>query len=120
VAAALASGRALASLGAAHDQPVVLADPVAARVGGGAVGEVIALDRFGNATTNIPGAWADGGVVEVAGMHVRIARTYGDVGPGEPVALVDSEGRLEVAVRDGSAADSLGIEPGAPVRLRRA
>jgi S-adenosylmethionine hydrolase len=118
-AAALATGRPLAALGAALGDPVLVEEPAAVREGDGAVGEVVALDRFGNATTNIPGAWGDRSVLEVAGLRVPVARTYGDVDPGEPVAVVDSEGRLEVAVRDGSAADRLGIAPGTSVRLRR-
>jgi S-adenosylmethionine hydrolase len=119
-AAALATGRALDALGEPLADPVVLEEPGPTREPDGATGEVVSVDRFGNATTNIPGAWAaGGGVVDVGRVRVRIARTYGDVRPGEPVALVDSEGWIEVAVRDGSAAERLGIVPGAAVRLRR-
>jgi S-adenosylmethionine hydrolase len=119
-AAALAMGGALSSLGAPFDDPVELALATPARGPDGVTGAVLAIDRFGNATTNLPGAWAgdgEGTVVEVAGLRLRVARTYGDAVRGEAVAVVDSEGRLEVAVREGSAAELLGIAPGTPVRL---
>jgi S-adenosylmethionine hydrolase len=43
---------------------------------------------------------------------------YADVEPGAPVALVGSNGLLEIAVRDGSAAARLGARRGARVVLR--
>jgi S-adenosylmethionine hydrolase len=51
---------------------------------------------------------------EIAGVY----RTYAQVEPGEVLALVGSEGYLEVAVREGSAARRLGLCPGQPVVLR--
>jgi S-adenosylmethionine hydrolase len=118
-AAALATGRALDALGPPATAPVELDWVAPTREAAGGLGDVIALDRFGNATTNLPGAWADGGVVEVAGVRVPVRRTYADVGSGEAVAVVDSEGRVEIAVRDGSAARVLGVAPGMPVWLVR-
>jgi S-adenosylmethionine hydrolase len=51
---------------------------------------------------------------EIPGLH----RTYAEVAPGEVLALVGSEGHLEIAVREGSGADRLGLQPGDPVELR--
>jgi hypothetical protein len=51
---------------------------------------------------------------EVQGLH----RTYADVEPGDLLALVGSEGHLEIAVREGSGAERLGLQPGDPVELR--
>ena len=119
VAAALASGRALAELGDAVDDPVVLPRPAPERDGQDGRGEVIGVDRFGNVTTNLPGSWAaDGAVIEVAGRRLPLRRSYGGVPSGEPLALVDSEGWIEVAVRDGSAAEQLAIVEGALVLLK--
>ncbi len=119
-AATLAAGRGLDSLGTPVDDPVLLAEAVASRTGRAAEGQVIGRDRFGNLTTNLPGGWAEsGGVVEVAGRRLELVRAYGDVAPGAVLALVDSEDRIEIAVRDGSAARALGIERGEPVRLLR-
>jgi S-adenosylmethionine hydrolase len=54
----------------------------------------------------------------VAGRALAVRRVYADAGPGEPVALAGSTGLLEVAVRDGSAALTLGLARGARVVLR--
>ena len=117
-AALLALGGALSSLGPPLLEPVVLTRVAPTREPDGASGEIVALDRFGNATTNLPGDWAEGSIVEIADRRIRVVRTYGDVSTGEAAALVDSEGRVEVAVRGGSAAEVLGVGPGTPVRLR--
>ena len=113
-AAALANGATLGSLGLPHDTPLVRRTKEAVRRDDGAiVGEVIAVDRFGNAITNLVGARS--GVVAAAGRPVPVRGTYGDVAPGAPVALTGSSGLLEIAVREGSAAQSLGLARGAPV-----
>ena len=46
-------------------------------------------------------------------------RTYGEANPGETVALIGSDGDLEIAVRNGSAAANLGLGPGETVRLSK-
>ena len=56
--------------------------------------------------------------VEVAGLEARFVVTYGEGRPGELLALIGSSGRLELAVREGSAAAGLGALPGKPVRVR--
>ena len=119
-AAALATGRALADLGPAVLDPVLLAAATALRTEDEARGAVVAVDRFGNATTNLPGAWVRrGDLVEVAGRRLPVRRTYGEAASGEALAVVDSEGWIEVAVRDGSAAERLGLSNGSAVRVRR-
>lgn len=82
-------------------------------------GSVIHLDRFGNATTNVPEQLLKGvGAVVVAGRDIGpVRRTYGDVVSGRPLALVGSSGLLEIAVREGSAAGDLGLIVGSPVQL---
>jgi hypothetical protein len=113
-ATALATGSPLESLGVAAADPIVRRTKEAIRREDGAVvGEVIAVDRFGNAITNLAGARS--GVVAAGGRPVPIRATYADVQPGSAVALIGSSGLLEIAVRDGSAAATLGIGRGAPV-----
>ncbi|MGH7179638.1 MAG: SAM hydroxide adenosyltransferase, partial [Tepidisphaeraceae bacterium] len=46
-------------------------------------------------------------------------RSYQDVAPGTPVALIGSAGLLEIAVRDGSAERELGIKVGDEVTWHR-
>ena len=53
VAAALLVGTPLGQLGTPHPHPVVLPVPVPVRDHSGIVGEIVTIDRFGNAITNI-------------------------------------------------------------------
>ena len=116
-AAALAGGTPLDTLGAPLDAPLVRRTPEAHRLADGSIaGEVIAVDRFGNAITNLLSR--SGGQLTAGGVTVAVRRVYADVAPGTPVALVGSNGLLEIAVRDGSAAERLGLRRGAPVVLR--
>lgn len=121
-AAHLAAGGSLDGLGPPLEGPVRLEEPPPREEDDGGWGVVVAVDRFGNLLTNVPGEWLDGAsAVEVAGAEVPVARTYGDVARGALLALVSSDGRVEIAVRDGSAAERLGAvaAPGTGVRLRR-
>jgi S-adenosylmethionine hydrolase len=78
------------------------------------VGEVLTIDRFGNAITNL---FVRGdGALRVADRTLPLARTYAEVAVGAPVALVGSNGLLEVAVREGNAAAVLTLAAGAAVR----
>ena len=79
-------------------------------------GEVIAIDHFGNAVTNVLGL--RGGTLEVAGVALTVARAYADVSSGALVAVTGSNGLLEIAERDGSAARRLGLARGTPVLFR--
>ena len=89
---------------------------------------ILMIDRFGNLITD----WdvAHQGVLpsgcevrigEASGPFKRIpiAKTYAALEPGEPLALINSWGHLELAVRDGSASQTLGLRRGDRVRLCR-
>ena len=78
-------------------------------------GEIITVDRFGNAVTNLLAM--RGGEVHVGALALPVRRTYADVATGEAVALVGSSGLVEIAVRDGSAATKLGLRRGSEVVL---
>ncbi|MEO6527305.1 MAG: SAM-dependent chlorinase/fluorinase [Gemmatimonadaceae bacterium] len=115
-AAQLALGASLETLGAVLSDPVVRRTPEAVRRDDGAVqGEVITVDRFGNAVTNLLAL--RGGQVEIDGLTLPVRRTYGEAASGEPTALVGSSGLVEIAVRDGSAATLLGLHRGSSVVL---
>lgn len=118
-AAHLAAGGPLADLGPALEDPLLLERPEPERfASGGARGTALAVDRFGNVATNLPGDWLQGvRAVELSGRSLPVASTYGDVAPGEALVLVGSDGYVEIAVRDGSAADVLGLAPGSVVVL---
>ncbi len=81
------------------------------------VGEVLHVDRFGSLVSNVPcEALIRGAHVTVAGGAVgALRRTFGDVERGRLVAYCGSGGTVEIAVRDGSAAELLGAGVGAAV-----
>jgi S-adenosylmethionine hydrolase len=125
VAAHLAAGTALSGLGPAIAALEPLQSPRPAFNANGSLdGAVLWTDRFGNLATNISSALLSehfrGAAVrvEVAGKRIgRIRRTYSDAAPGELLAMIGSFGMLEIAVRLGDAARTLGAGPGAPVRV---
>ncbi len=93
---------------------------------GGLEARVLHVDRFGNLITNAASdVLADGGGEDwrarweccAAGRRLPLVRTYADAAPGAAVALVDSYERLEIAVREGSAARELGLGVGSAVRF---
>lgn len=117
-AAALAMGARLDTLGADAVSPIVLRTPEAMRAADGSLhGEIILIDRFGNAVTNLFGLSGD--ALEINGRSVTIRQTYSEIPPGELAGLVGSTGFLELAMRDGDAAKKFGLERGAKVRLTR-
>lgn len=131
VAAHLAGGLHLSAVGPPVALPVRLDLPAVETTGAACIGTTLAVDRFGNLVTNIGarelvgilGAVGDDPtelVVEVEGAVLPLVRTYAEVPEGEACALVGSSGRLEVAVREGSASRLLGAARGARVRVRRA
>lgn len=118
-AADLATGRPIDSLGPPMTEPVILRTPEPRRLEDGAMrGEVIGLDRFGNAVTNLVGLRR--GAVEVAGLVLALHRTYRDAESGAAVAVVGSSGLIEIAVRDGNAAQELRLTRGCEVTFRPA
>ena len=118
-AAELALGRPIDSLGTPVTDAIIRRTAEPHRRSDGALqGEVISIDRFGNAITNLVGLRA--GAVEINGTVLPLRRTYGDTVPGAPVAVVGSSGLIEVAVRDGSAARDLHLTRGTAVVFRTA
>jgi S-adenosyl-L-methionine hydrolase (adenosine-forming) len=94
------------------DDPAVTADQVA--------GVIITIDHFGNLITNIDGSLIQGfarPIVRTGGRDFPLRRTYGDVRPGEFLALVNSFGVIEIARAEQSAVDALGLGRGAPVTV---
>lgn len=119
IAAELAAGRITAEqLGdAVHewtpgwlDEPEVMSGKVS--------GVIVTVDTFGNLISNIDAALIDQyrePVADIAGHQIPMLSTYGRARPGEFLALVNSFGVVEVARAEGSAAEGLGSERGAPL-----
>src|SRR5262249_20283774 len=110
--------------GPAIDSIVELTVPALQRTPSQLTGEVLYTDRFGNLVTNIDAETLSCfpvGTLSVSIDATQVAGpvpTYTAVPPGVPLAIVGSWGMLEIAVRNGSAADALGAGPGAPVTVK--
>ncbi len=122
-AARLARGAPLRSLGE-EVAPTEYRIPTARRAPSGADGQVVHVDRFGNAISNVPSEWApnDRRPVTVSfGRNRRVlprATSYESIGRGRWGVLGSSFGTLEVAVAEGRASDRGRIAVGAPIRFR--
>lgn len=119
-AAYLARGGAAGALGSEVADPVRIAWPDARREGDTLLGVTLAADPFGNLLTSIRESDLAGMSVlevDVGGRAARFVRTFGEGDRGELLALVGSGGRLEIAVREGSAARELGPGRAEAVRL---
>lgn len=120
-AAALALGTALQSLGTPLSAPLVTLDGVQPHYEGkSVVGEVIYVDRFGNLITNLTAAEVPPyATIEIEESSLGpLCTTFGDVAAGTAIAYLGSGGRIEIAVRGGSAARRFGIGTGGMVRAR--
>jgi len=121
-AARLVRGTPASRLGRPID-PVVYRVPDAVRISGGARGEVVHVDRFGNLITNVPSRWVRpqaGQLRLTVGRHTRIVPwtpSYEALGPRRIGALGSSFGTVEVAVREGSASFRLAARTGTPVSV---
>ena len=115
----LAAGKAISEIARPVDNPVLF--DVAPTDGCAGAARVIHVDVFGNATTNLSREMLGERrirAVRTRGRDLgRLRRTYWDVAPGKPLALIGSSGLLEVAVRDGSAAAELGVAVGDEVSV---
>jgi len=123
-AARLARGTLPASLGPPVT-PRRYSLPAPEPTRGGARGEVLHVDRFGNLVTNIPTAWVPVGSKELdvavgsaRSRRVRWVTSYEELGPGRLGALGSSFGLVEVAEARGRAADRWNARVGRRVRLR--
>lgn len=142
-AAYLAAGVPIAELGSSVSDPITFPLPRLQITPNTLTGEVLHADHFGNVITSIgrllwkgkglllePAFGEAGGekgvcpqadeasVIAAGRKLVGVHRTYAEVEPGQVLALVGSEGHLEIAVREGSAAERLGLQSGDPVALR--
>ena len=114
-AAHLACGGAFEKLGAEVRDLATLELSAPQSRDDGIHGEVIHVDRFGNAITNIPASLFDVGAARralVAGRALLLSETYAAVEVGAALALIGSAGYLEIAAREASAAHLLGLGRG--------
>jgi hypothetical protein len=122
IAAHLASDVPLGELGRGIDPHTLVQLPLPEyqKTEDGAIGRIQYIDRFGNLITNIPGALVVGKswAVIVGGRAIVGDLTYSRCPPGTPLALVGSQGWVEIAVNQGNACEYLQFSWGDSVRLR--
>lgn len=133
-AAHLATGLHLTELGPYIDDLVRLdlPRPLVSHDGGFIKAHVLLADRFGNLVTDLRkeafDTWLGRGQAQWAYVQIdgrgplppeslTVAETFADVEPGRPVAYFGSSDRLEIAVRDGDAADTLKLTHGDAVSV---
>lgn len=116
VAAHLANGVPLAELGTPINDPQRLSLPRPERIASGWRGHVVAIDHFGNLSTDVTRAHlaSMGNVqVHVAGQTIRgLVRTFGERPAGELIALYGTHDDLIISVVNGSAAERLNASLG--------
>lgn len=124
VAAHLSKGVALEELGVPLEQLVSYRWALPVTDNEGIQGWVMHIDRYGNLITNITRemldalAAKDSLKIYVGNTILKsIVRTYADVAPGEPAALVGGSGHLEIAICNGNAEQMLGAAKGTPISL---
>ena len=126
-AAHLSNGVTPETLGDPTATITALALPVPRPEGNVVRGQIVFADAFGNLVSNITAdILADMNVsgrepetvVSIAGRYISgLSRTFHDPPGGGLKALLGSHGRLEIAMVDGSAADSLGVGSGEAVTV---
>ena len=120
IAARIARSEPLNSFSKPIDDPVLL--DLAPANATDPTGKIIHIDHFGNATTNVrQNLLRDNPRISIKVNQKSIGklkRTYWDVAPGKPLALIGSICLLEIDVRDGSARDDLKLHVGDVVALR--
>jgi len=88
---------------------------------GRAVGEVLVVDGFGNAVTNVPGTYLEGRErIRANGDPVPVGDTFAAVPAGERLATVGSHGYVELDVNRGRGDEAFGLAPGDRVVLEPA
>lgn len=90
----------------------------------GIKGHIIHIDKFGNLITDIKQELFDAVIsdgqfsIRIAGIELgKISRSYAEVSAGDPLAIFDSFGNLEIAVNCGSAAEKLKARKGDSIEV---
>ncbi|HSD09683.1 MAG TPA: SAM-dependent chlorinase/fluorinase, partial [Candidatus Binatia bacterium] len=124
VAGHCARGVDCASLGSPLEGFARLSLPEARRLEDALEGQVIHIDRFGNLMCNIRrddlASFPESELsISIGGVQIAgISPHYSAVREGKPVALWNSWGRLEIAIRNGSALRHLRTRSGDRVQVK--
>jgi S-adenosyl-L-methionine hydrolase (adenosine-forming) len=122
VAAHLARGTPIESVGPPIDDFVKKELPKPQPRERKLVGTVLHVDKFGNIITNLERSHLGGNfAIRVAGTSItRLCASFSEGDPGELFAIQGSAGYIELALNQGSAADRLNVRSGAEIELETA
>lgn len=86
-------------------------------------GEILHIDRFGNAITSISKEDLAALPAKPLGALVRrqafpLGEYYAEAGPGKPLSLIGSTGLVELALNGGNAAERYGLRTGLKLTFR--
>ena len=124
VAAHLSLGVPLANIGPSVKNLVQLPILIPETSGSTIIGQIVKIDRFGNAITNISESALTG---DASDYEIRVGttrlthinRAYAESEIGEPLAVIGSFGLLEIAINRGNAETHLGLKRGDVVEIQR-
>ena len=121
VAAWLSKGIEPWELGPEAGCPALIELPRPGCRGGVITGEVVMIDRFGNAITNIRAADIEAvegqAAVTVGDRTFAVVSHYSEATDAQPHALLNSEGRIEIFIFMGSAVGTLALRLGDEVTV---
>lgn len=114
VAARLSSGMAVEMVGDEIRNFVEIDFGAPEVIDRGVRGQVVYVDGFGNAITNIPGKvmfewFTYGDMLDMCGVNIPFVKTYGSVKKSMPLLVIGSHGYLEISVNSGNAAKLLDL-----------
>jgi S-adenosylmethionine hydrolase len=121
----LSSGFPVSNVGRPREGIVELLPPEPVVDGESVIGRAMYIDRFGNIISNIHHHFLDTDYevfIKIKNKPVRVGRivkTYADVEPGTPAALISSRNRLEIAVNGGNAAKHFSAVTGDEILVKR-
>jgi len=119
LAARLANGAPLGSLGAPGALKATFPPPRPVRQGDEVIGRVVYIDRFGNLATDLPNGSLDEqcSMVALAGQtRIQHARNYIEAPPDRAVWIYGSDGCIEIAWKNRHAGVCLEAKSGEKVR----
>lgn len=131
VAAHLSLGVPLEDIGPPVQRLVQLPIQAQELSGNTLTGQIVKIDRFGNAITNISESAiaglesaSTGGIstyeIRIGSVRLnRLNRAYAESEVGKPLAIIGSSGLLEIAINGGNAKKSLGLKWGDPVIIQK-
>jgi S-adenosylmethionine hydrolase len=123
-AAHLSLGKSMSAFGRRKEEFVRLEFPVPSGLRGAVAGEIVHIDQFGNAITNITPRDLEGlgkgpgrkAVLKAGGKAFPLASFYSEVPAGKTLSVAGSCGFLELSLNGGNAAKKLGLKRGDPVK----